>query len=152
MSVTLTQARDAIMQAFYNDWNALAGAANGGVVPPVDWQGDDSSSKPDVSNPWARISIFHGISTQDTIGVPGAGRSFERTGTIIINVFTPLSSGQGLTQAEALATIARNAFEGKTAGPNDEIWFRNVSVNEIGPDGGWFQININADFLYPESK
>lgn len=152
MSLTFSEARDAIFTRFNTDWAALAPAANGGVLPAVDWQGDDEGAAQDNSKPWARAVILHGPSSQDVLGVAGAGRSFERTGTVVISIFAPLSRGQGLTQAEALAIIAQNAFEGKTAGTGDCIWFRNVSINEIGPDGGWFQINVNADFLYPESK
>ena len=151
MSITHSQARDGLFERFNTDWTALAGAQNNGVVPHVDWQGDDDGSKRDTSQPWARISIFHALSFQQTSG-PVGGRIFQRTGSIIVNVFAPLSSGEGLTQAEALATIAQNAFEGKTAGPGGCIWFRNVSINEIGPDGAWFQFNITADFLYDELK
>lgn len=151
MSITLTEARDGLFEAFNDAWTALAPAQNGGVIPHVDWQGDDDGSKRDTSAPWARVSILHGLSFQQTAG-PVGGRIFQRNGSIIINIFTPLSSGEGLTQAEALATIARNAFEGNTAGPGGCIWFRNVSVLEAGPDGAWFQVNINADFLYDELK
>jgi hypothetical protein len=70
---------------------------------------------------------------------------------VIVQVFAPLTAGEGLTQAEALAIIARDAFEGKTAGAG-QVWFRNVAINEIGPDGPWFQINVSADFLYDETK
>jgi len=152
MSLTLSEARDAINAKFYTAWQALAPAQNGGVEPVVRWQGEDSGDKPDSTQPWARVTILHATSGQDTLGPAGAGRSFERTGTVIINVFAPLSRGQGLTQAEALAIIAQNAFEGQTAGAGDCIWFRNVTINEIGPDGAWFQINVTADFLYPENK
>ena len=152
MSLTLSQARDAINQKFWDDWNSLAGAQNGGTVPLVRWQGEDDGDKPPATSPWARVTILHATSSQDVLGVAGGGRSFERTGSVIINIFAPLSGGQGLTQAEALAIIAQNAFEGQTAGAGDCIWFRNVTVNEIGPDGAWFQFNVTADFLYPENK
>ena len=150
-SLTLSEARDGLFERFNADWTAFASAVNGGLVPHVDWQGDDDGAKRDTSKPWARMSIFHGLSFQQTAG-PVGGRIFQRNGNVLINIFAPLSNGQGLTQAEALATIAGNAFEGKTAGPGGCIWFRNVSIQEIGPDGAWFQFNINADFLYDELK
>lgn len=152
MSLTFSEARDAMFSRFYTDWQALAPAQNDGTLPAVDWQGDDEGFAPDNSQPWARAVILHGPSSQDVLGAAGAGRSFERNGSVVIQIFAPLSRGQGLTQAEALAIIAQNAFEGKTAGAGGCIWFRNVSINEVGPDGGWFQINVNADFLYPETK
>lgn len=152
MSITYNAARDAINLQFYTDWQALAPAQNNSVEPPVRWMGDDSGNNPDPAQPWAWITILHGPSFQDTLGPDAAGgRSFQRTGTVTIQIFAPLSRGQGLTQAEALAIIARNAFEGRTAG-SGEIWFRNVAIQEVGADGAWFQVNVVADFLYDELK
>ena len=146
-----SDARNAMFERFWTDWQALAPAQNDGVVPEVRWQGDDSGTKPDASAAWARITINHATAGQETLGTVG-NRCFERNGTVIIQVFAPLSRGEGLTQAEALAMIAQNAFEGKTAGPGGEIWFRDVVINEIGPDAAWFQINVSATFTYDELK
>ena len=63
----------------------------------------------------------------------------------MVQCFGPLANG-GLTLAEALAKVAREAFEGSVS-PGG-IWFRKCRVNEIGPDANWFQVNMVADFEY----
>jgi hypothetical protein len=148
---TLSDARNQMFERFWTDWQANTPAVNSGVVPEVRWQGDDSGDKPDASAAWARIGILHATAGQETFGTVG-NRCFGRTGQVIIQIFAPLSRGEGLTQAEALAMIAQNAFEGKTAGPGGEIWFRDVVINEIGPDAAWFQFNVTATFNYDELK
>jgi hypothetical protein len=60
--------------------------------------------------------------------------------------------GTGVTLAKRLGKIAVNAFEGKVAGPADDIWFRNVRMNEAGPPDKWFQVNVVAEFLYDTIK
>lgn len=149
--MTLAEAYDAIMERFWTDWQALAPAQNGGSLPQVRWQGDDDGALPPTTDAWAMVTIAHGLSGQATLGKVGE-RMFERTGTVTVQVFTPLSRGQGLTQAQALASIARDAFEGKTAGPNGEIWFRDAAATEVGPDGAWYQMNASAFFIYDELK
>ncbi len=60
------------------------------------------------------------------------------------------TAGEGLELAYSLAETVVSAFEGTTTERGVE--FRNTRLNEIGPDGDWFQINVLADFTYDEVK
>lgn len=148
MVATLTQARDDINTRFQTDWNSLSTAV-AGYIPEVRWEGTEVGDLPNSSHAWARVSIKHTQSDQKSLGLPGT-RRFERWGYVTVQVFTPLSRGQGLSLSEQLVTIARNAFEGQTT-PN-AVWFRKVTVKEIGVDGPWENTNVIASFCYDEIR
>lgn len=101
----------------------------------------------DPSTLWARLMIRHENSFEASLNGPGL-RRFRRTGTIQGQIFQP--RGTGITGPTDLGTIVRDAFEGVTS-PGGII-FRDVSVNEVGPDGDWFQTNIGMLFEYDELK
>lgn len=145
---TFTTARDAIQGLFWAAWQLLAPAQNGGALPEVQWQGVEEEPA-DATAPFARVTIRHGTSRQSTFGHTGA-RRFVRPGIVTVQVFSPISRGGGLTLAQNLAIIARDAFEG--VGTADGIWFRNVRIQEIGLSGAWFQMNVTAEFEYDEMR
>jgi hypothetical protein len=144
---TYRQATDEMLGLFRTAWLANAGAVNGGTVPPVLYPHTDDGTIPTTAGAWCRVAINHETGLQRTLGRP-AGRQFEHSGTLFVQVFAPQIGGTGYDLAQALADVARAAFEGKsTAG----VWFRNVRINEIGPDGPFYQINIAADFQWSQA-
>jgi hypothetical protein len=147
MSHTLEEAKDLMLARFKEQWDADTTAAVG-EVPPVEWPNVRSGSFPPKDGYWARITIAHNGGGQSTLGGIGY-RKFERTGLVLVQVFAP-AGAQGVTPVDQLGKIARDAFEGKKAG---EVWFRNVRLSEVPPDGGpWVQNNVVAEFSYFETK
>ena len=70
---------------------------------------------------------------------------------MIVQIFVPLSLGEGLLLDSKLAIIARDAYEGQRT--VSDIWFRNVRINEVGSSSdAWFQTNVLAEFFYEELK
>lgn len=147
MSPTLSSARDEMLGLFNDYWTANAPAANGGVLPKVAWPG--KPFVPDATKPWARITVRHATSRQVTFGPPGS-RRFLRPGLVTVQVFTPISAGGGLSLAEKLGIIARDAFEGR--GTASGIWFRNARLQEVGDDGTFEQMNMVVEFEYDEVR
>lgn len=99
------------------------------------------------STPWARIHLQHISSDLAGLGSDTAKR-YEETGIITVQTFT--KAGKGLTHGQEIAKIVIDAFKGrKTPGG---VWFRNVRTNEVGPDGEWYQINVNAEFTYDDIR
>ncbi|HEY6019460.1 MAG TPA: hypothetical protein VIY48_06050, partial [Candidatus Paceibacterota bacterium] len=109
----------------------------------------EHSRPPDMSKPYARATVLHATGKQATLAGPGGAR-WERRGVCIVQCFGPLKNGRGLTVAEGLATVAKNAYEGK-ASP-EGIWFRNCRINEVGSADGLYQVNAIAEFYYDEVK
>ena len=133
---TLNQAREAIYDEFVTDWGSTSPLTldNEKVDPPT--------------TEWVRLSVRHTASTQDTLGAPG-NRRFERIGSAFVQIFVP--TDQGTLRADELATIAREAFEGKSL-TGTTIRFLDVIVREAGVDGQFYAVVVEATFEYDETR
>lgn len=139
--MNIAEARDEILTLFRTAW--LADPTT--TAAPILWA--DKTSDDDLPNPeedpiWCRATVLHTSGGNDSIG----NKLFFRNGTATIQIFTRY--GSGLTNNDLAAKVALDAFQGKsTAGG---VWFRDVTLNEIGQDGDWFQSNVLANFEYTE--
>lgn len=150
--MTSDQARDAMFALLKDEWALRAAAFNYPdlLVPPqIYWQGIQYPNQPDQGTTYARATVRHTVGGQRSLGQVG-NRIFTHPGVIIIQCFGPVKSGNGLTIAEGLANIAKDAFEGRSS---SSIWFQNCRINEVGSAvDGWYQVNAVADFSYDEVK
>ena len=147
---THTAAVDEILGLFREHWNAETPALNGGDAVRVEWPGVDSGDAPKPTEAYARVRVRHTTSRQATFG-PTGGRRFTRPGFVAVQVFAPIAGGAGLTFAESLSIIARNAFEGR--GTDSGIWFRRSVIEDIGQtEGTWHQMNVVVEFEYDEMR
>jgi hypothetical protein len=143
MSLTRIEAIDEIFALFKAAWDTT------GYGDRVKYDNVASKSvPPEGTNPWARVVLRHGASSQATLANEAGRRRFRRTGVLTIQIF--ILPGIGLTGDADLPTIVRNAFEGVTS--SGGIIFRDVAINEIGSDGDYFQTNVVAFFEYDEIK
>lgn len=145
--MTEIEARRAILDAFWIAWKTHAPvAARTSSIPVVQWEDQEPTEPADPSKSWARVTVKHGPSAQRSLG--DGLRRFERTGLVIVQAFSPRDA-RGCETSLALATVAKNAFEGKST---QGIWFRNCRAAEVGPDKGWYQSNAIAEFNYDDVK
>jgi len=142
MSCTFLQARDDMMKIVTDAWVA----AN--PTYPLVYDDMPTDGPPETKLPWARLTLRHNRGEQETLTNAIGQRLFGRDGLLTVQIFTP--RGEGLTRAYQLAKVVADALEGKST-PNG-VWFRAVRIREVGPDGGWFQLNVTADFEYNEAK
>ena len=140
MSLNTTQARDEVHALFKLAWDAGAPG-----IPLLYW---DTAQVVPTTGAWARITMKHVVSGQTTLSGETGQRRFTRTGVITVQIFTP--TGDGNVNADLLANVAKNAFEGVHT-PGD-IWFRDVTATEVGQEGVWFQTNVTAAFIYDEVR
>jgi len=145
--MTYAEARRAMLDIFKARWDADAPAVNGGVVPPVRY--DASGRAGDLTAAWARVTIRHSGASQAGLASASGERLWERRGIIVVQVFATLDAGGGLILPDALANVAKNAFEGASTA---SLWFKDVRMNEVGADGPWFQVNVTADFEYTDRR
>ena len=147
MSLTTGQGRDAIIGLIETAWEA-SGAASELVLmlyenTPGDKPGEDASTG--KSLPYAKTSIRHRTSPQIT---QGSARRYLTEGVVTVEIYTPL--GDGHTLSDALSAVILSALRGHT-GSAGGIWFYDIEPpKEIGPTGGWFQVNVSANFRYQE--
>lgn len=143
-TTTLNEARERIYQEFSDNWGATSVYVFANEKPP------DNFPPADV---WARVSVQHRASAQESLGDAGA-RKFERLGSVIVQCFAPLDTGTGSASAGAdfLAQTALGIFEGASLDP-ENVRFVAATVREIGDDGtGYWQTNVEADFRWTEVK
>lgn len=128
-------AREAIYQRFVTAWGAT-----------TDYTFDSEQYTPPPGVPWVRLTVRHLSSAQETLGDIG-NRKFERGGSILLQIFTPLNAG---TRAgDTLIDTARNIFEGvRFSG----IRCNNAVAREIGASDGYYMSIIETSFLYDETK
>ena len=136
---TPNEAAGRIYQDFATGW---------GATSPFTFDNENPKGFPPANAPWARVSVRHGPTNQESLGGVGR-RKFERTGSVFVQCFAPLDGGR--VAADTLAQVARTIFEGKTLTP-ENLHFTAVEIREIGPDEAWYQINVEAPFTYTETK
>lgn len=142
MTATLAEANDEILTLFKTAWDTTGHVADyANVERPV-------TVPPTTTAPWARARVQHTFGEQDTLAGPTGTQRFRRDGLFTCQIFVP--SGEGLSEAYSLAKTVMDAFEG--ASTDSGVWFRNARVNEVGPDGEWYQLNVLVDFTYTEVK
>lgn len=109
--------------------------------------GNEKFEAPD-DGPWARMVVRHSAAPQSTLGTVG-NRQFERLGSLLIQVFTPLRVGTRLS-SELVQTIV-NGFEGaRIAGTS--VCFNDIIPREVGPSDKWYQVTIEATFRYTDIR
>lgn len=140
MSATYNEAKDAIIAVFKTAWDTTNLVA---IYENV------KGATPTTEDAWARVVMRHGtpFSAGSLSGALGVQR-FDRVGLFIVSIFIP--NGEGLKQGYILGKTLADAFEGQDT-PN-AVWFRRASLNEIGPDGEWYQLNFIVEFEYEEIK
>ncbi len=141
---SVTQARDEMSAVFRLAWCDDMES----VDVPVLWP-DVAEEIPTDRDHWARFNLRHSEGAAATLPSGTGQRRYRHGGTVTIQIFT--KQGDGQRTADALSKVAKDAFEGVVTAPGGVI-FRRVRINEIGPDGAWFQTNVLADFEYDEVK
>jgi hypothetical protein len=136
--MTPEQAVDAILDIFKAAWDTT------GYPALYD---DKSGEIPTSETPWARATIKHATGAQSTLAGASGTKRFTETGTLFVQVFTPV--GDGSTACYKLAKVVRDAYRDAR---DPELWFRNVFLEEIGINKAFRQINVQATFSYDEVR
>lgn len=139
---------DEILGHLRTYWEATADVEDLDDVPVLVFESDNSEAPPDGDLPYVKVYIRHNSTSPPTLGGVGQ-RRYERYGSVYMNIFVPFQEGMGVTIAQRLAQVARDAYEGTRT---DSAWFRSCRLNEAGRDGPWYQINVTADFCWEEVK
>lgn len=107
---------------------------------PLMVENDANQAQPNEA--WVRFALRGAVSTLASIGTPG-GNCIRYPGTILIQVFTPLATGD--TSGRSLADKAAEIFEGAKIEGFD-IGLPYVSTAEKPNEDGWYQINVTIPF------
>lgn len=99
------------------------------------------------TDPFATVVVRHNGGRTASLGGVG-NRNFLREGMLMVGLYFP--AGKGLSEAYAGAKIVADAYEGKSS--QNDVWFRNVRIDEKGVEGRFFHIDVLVDFEYYEVK
>ena len=106
--------------------------------PTVVFKFSDVDYKPDIDEPWVRLTILPGTQTQVSMG---AVRRFRRIGVIIVQIFVPAGSGDGL--ARELADSVANIYQGRTI---NGVICRGTGLDRVGVEGAWSMWNAGTPY------
>jgi hypothetical protein len=89
---------------------------------------------------WVRLNIIEGDSTLAGIGGVGANL-YRNSGLVAAQIFVPVAVGDGLAYeiADDIAAIFRSKLV-------SGVRFRTPATVPAGPDGPWYQRNVNVPF------
>ncbi len=132
----INDVRKVLYNEFINAWNDRT---------PINLD-NEKFAQPE-SSPWVRFVVRNRISAQSTLGIPG-NRKFLREGAAFVQVFIPVNTGT--FEADKLAEAARDILEGRRL--SEFLWTVNVDVREVGPDGKWYQVIVEASFTFEKTK
>lgn len=144
MITDLQQGHDDMFRMFQSAFG-VADWTRAKFTPVVFYMGREKNSTPPLDKPYFRVTIKHFSRHQVAL----TDRSIKRycnTGVLTVQSFGQNNGDEGLEIATYMAIMAEKVYEGKSS-PNG-VWFRRVRSNEIGPTGGWYQINTLIDFEY----
>lgn len=109
------------------------------------WE-DVPANEMDGETTWAKIFIQHSKGNISALGGVNLLRKFQRDGVILVQVFAPV--GQGKLQAMEVAQLVSNAYEDEKG----DVLYRNVTVQEIGAEGSFWQALVRIEFEYDDVR
>jgi len=135
MSLTINQAKNAIITQFEADWASATPIAkdNQDFTPPIN------------TDSWVFLSIQVTGGGQITLG--GTTAVHRHTGFVYVKVNTP--KGESTYANDLLCQNAENVFAGKHI---SDVWFRNVRTMYVGIIDKWFVQTVVAEMQFDEIK
>ncbi|MBM3280820.1 MAG: hypothetical protein FJY95_22490 [Candidatus Handelsmanbacteria bacterium] len=143
MPTTFSDATDAILGEFRDAW-AISHATDCPIAWPSVAFDPKTDFDPEDHVAWVRVSIQGGEAQQASLAAP-PNRLFRVVGVILVQVFVPSGPGLGLSTALGVADDVVSALEGKNAGG---VAIRAGSINPVGRDGEWEQVNVSFAFRF----
>lgn len=132
---TVNEATEAIFQRWIDQWASTTSYA---------FEGE--SFDPPATDPWARVSVRHVESEQETLG-PAGGRRFLRPGSAMVKLYG--RNDRGRRELDLLGQQARAVFEGMSF---SGVSFQAGTVREGTPEGELLLRVVEVPFFYEETK
>lgn len=151
MPESMSEARGVMSEAVLEAWNTICNTIYG-ATRPVRWSSLPNSydDLPARTTAWARVTIkhIHNAQTQSSLSAANSLIKWQRSGTLTVQCFAPLSEANAYGRAEQMACYIRDVLQRYQSC----IRFRRCEAIEIGIDDGWFVFNVNVTFQYDELK
>lgn len=96
---------------------------------------------------WARVTINHVTGEQSSLGSFDAARRWNRSGTLIVQIFAPMGDGNSMAY-----DLAQTVVDGLQSFRTGCVTLRNITLNEVGANGAFFQMNVTSTFSYDDIR
>ena len=140
---TLAEARDTIIAHFENEWVNVLGLA----LSDIYYQNRRNDSPENGEVKWCRFSLFNTAFNKSSLTNIDGVCQYDREAILLIELLVPLDDGIDDVTSQGVLDI----FEGGVPSMNG-IWFREVTVKEIGASENWYRTDIIARVLYNQVK
>lgn len=97
---------------------------------------DNIEFVPTLGSPWCRFTVLHGEGRHAAVN-----GLYRNSGIVIVQIFTPIETGDAL--ALGIADDVAGIFRGWRSGA---LLFGAPSLQRVGPDGGWYQLNVSIPY------
>ena len=124
-----------------NDIRAAVYARIATLALPTDWGDANQGDTPDTTGIWIRPSVRFNVGGQQSLGGQNVATRRLRGGTVTVQVFSPLLTGE--EPGDAAANQLLLLFEGQRDGP---VFYRDVTVRDVGRNDSHWQQNVTASF------
>lgn len=133
--MTEAEARNAIIKLFLAEFPLLH------PTIPIAVAGKEFT-KPELPNPWVRISVNFNLGNQDTQGQPG-NRKFTRMGMAFVQVFTAKDKGTDLS--DQIVNNSLNILDGVRL---ERLWLYNGSPVTLPEEPDYYRQNATVEFRF----
>lgn len=99
------------------------------------------TGQPPATGKWGRTVVKHAVGRQGSLAGADGRKVWDRIGTLWISLYTP--PGDGNVAGYAIGQSMVSALE-----DSETIWMRNVTLEEMGSDGGFERFDVKAEFEY----
>lgn len=120
-----------------------AGVAAANIIKDADRRSIPKTNPP---VPWVRITFRHQSSSKTSLTGRGGLQRFTRVAILTVQTFE--NRDAGIDNSDTLAVAIQNSLEAKTTAGG--LQFFDVTANEAGEDGPWYNANITARVEYDE--
>ena len=134
--MTPAEARDVLSAMVKTAWDSAASGA------ALLYDNDREQHPPKDASLWGRLHIQHDVGDRVTIG-DGEAALFRDKGRLSVQLFAPPRFG-----TLAVETLAGDLLIALRAANPAGIRIHRVLVKDVGPDGTFYQMNVELAFQY----
>lgn len=150
--MTYDDAGDALNKMLWDDFKPQAQAILG-YVPTVYWPFQTEPTSAPTDKFWMRVSRKNLPKTLSGFGEGNANKAarYDVKGNLFIQMFYPQADKNAAKNLPRLAEIAEACFLGKHD-PSNLLWCRDIAVNPLESEKGWFRLNVVVEFIYQDIR
>lgn len=122
-----------------------------GYLPSIEYDEPAEADHASLELAFMRVSVRNVVDQQLTLSAEDSngGHVYETIGFLAVQVFIPKTDTEGTQHGRNLCSLVQKRF--REAGANNDVWFKNVTINELSPDERWRRFNVISEYNFTET-